>query len=65
MPKLKTHKGTKRRIRVTARGKLVHMQSGRRHLLTGKRSRKMRHLRRWTEVPKALKKKLQQLLPYR
>ncbi len=64
MPKLKTHKGAKRRIRVSAGGKLMHLKSGRRHLLTGKSSRKMRQLRRWTEVPAALKKKLQQLLPY-
>lgn len=64
MPKLKTHKGAARRIRITAGGKLVRLQSGRRHLLRRKPARKMRRLRRQTEAPWSLKKQLRQLLPY-
>ena len=46
MPKLKTHKGVARRFKKTGTGKLMHYRAGRRHLLTGKSSRKMRPLRR-------------------
>jgi large subunit ribosomal protein L35 len=45
MPKQKTHKGAKRRFRVTATGKVKHRQSGTSHLafrLTQKRKRKLR-----------------------
>lgn len=36
MPKLKTHKGTKKRFKVTANGKVKAKRAGSRHLLTGK-----------------------------
>ena len=45
MPKQKTHKGTKRRFRLTAKGKVKHRQSGTSHLagrMTQKRKRKLR-----------------------
>jgi large subunit ribosomal protein L35 len=45
MPKMKTHKGSKKRFRVTANGKLKRRQAGKKHLLshkTGKRKRQLR-----------------------
>jgi large subunit ribosomal protein L35 len=45
MPKQKTHKGTKKRFRVTATGKVKHRQSGTSHLaarMTQKRKRNLR-----------------------
>lgn len=45
MPKQKTHKGTKKRFRVTANGKVKHRQSGTSHLasrMDQKRTRKLR-----------------------
>ena len=45
MPKQKTHKGSKKRFRVTARGKVVHRQAGTSHLqsrMTKKRKRNLR-----------------------
>jgi large subunit ribosomal protein L35 len=45
MPKMKTHKGSKKRFRVTATGKLKRSQAGKKHLLshkTGKRKRQLR-----------------------
>lgn len=45
MPKQKTHKGSKKRFRVTAKGKVKHRQSGTSHLATrmsNKRKRKLR-----------------------
>lgn len=64
MPKLKTHKGAKRRFRITGTGKLTRHKSGRRHLLNGKPGKKIRHLRRPTNVASVFVKKLHQLLPY-
>ena len=45
MPKMKTHKGSKKRFRVTANGKLKRHQAGKKHLnshKTGKRKRQLR-----------------------
>lgn len=45
MPKQKTHKGCKKRFRLTARGKLKHRRSGTSHLnsrMTKKRRRNLR-----------------------
>jgi large subunit ribosomal protein L35 len=45
MPKMKTHKASKKRYRVTASGKLKRRQAGKKHLLshkTGKRKRQLR-----------------------
>ncbi len=50
MPKVKTHKGAKKRFKVTAKGKVLHAKAGRRHLLTGKPSKRMRRLRKPGEI---------------
>ena len=45
MPKQKTHKGVKKRFRVTATGKVKHRRAGTSHLqvrLTSKRKRNLR-----------------------
>ena len=45
MPKQKTHKGVKKRFRMTARGKVKHRRAGTSHLqvrLTSKRRRELR-----------------------
>jgi len=49
MPKQKTHKGTKKRFRVTARGKVKCRQAGTSHLATRK-SHKTRRKLRGTDV---------------
>jgi len=45
MPKMKTHKGSKKRFRVTASGKLKRRQAGKKHLLSTKTGKRKRHLR--------------------
>jgi len=45
MPKLKTHKGMKKRYKLTASGKAKHRKAFRGHLLGGKPSKRKRHLR--------------------
>lgn len=45
MPKQKTHKGMKKRFKLTASGKVKHRKRFRGHLLSGKTSKRKRHLR--------------------
>jgi large subunit ribosomal protein L35 len=45
MPKQKTHKGSKKRFRVTATGKLKRVQAGKKHLNSHKTGKRKRHLR--------------------
>jgi large subunit ribosomal protein L35 len=46
MPKQKTHKGLRKRIKITARGKVLRTQAGKSHLMTGTPGRKVRSKRR-------------------
>lgn len=43
MPKMKSHKSSKRRIRLTANGKLVRTQCNVRHLLADRSPKRMRN----------------------
>lgn len=52
MPKMKTHSGTKKRVRVTGSGKVRRQQSGRRHLMENKSNRVRRRLEGTTAVAK-------------
>jgi large subunit ribosomal protein L35 len=45
MPKQKTHKGMKKRFKVTATGKVKHRKAFRGHKLSGKNARRRRRLR--------------------
>ena len=45
MPKMKTHKASKKRFRVTASGKLKRVQAGKKHLNSHKTGKRKRHLR--------------------
>jgi large subunit ribosomal protein L35 len=42
---MKTHKGSKKRFRITATGKLKRRQAGKKHLLSHKTGKRKRHLR--------------------
>ena len=44
MPKLKTHKGTKKRFRLTAKGKVKHRSAGTSHLASCKSHKRKRNL---------------------
>lgn len=50
MPKQKTHKGSKKRFRVTATGKVMHRQAGTSHLLSRMEHKRKRKLRGTTAV---------------
>jgi len=46
MPKMKSHKGARKRFKVTASGEVKRGQAHKRHILTKKTSKRKRHLRR-------------------
>jgi large subunit ribosomal protein L35 len=50
MPKMKTHKGAKKRFSVTAKGKVRRLKAYKSHILTKKTSKRKRNLRRPTTV---------------
>ena len=64
MPKMKTIKGVKRRLKVTGGGRLIGFRSGRRHLLSGKRGKTKRQLRRRRVLSPRDTKKTRSLIPY-
>ena len=45
MPKLKTHKGMKKRFKLTAKGKVKHRKAFRGHKLSHKNAKRRRRLR--------------------
>jgi len=45
MPKQKTHKGMKKRFKITATGKAVHRRAFRGHIMSHKGGKKVRQLR--------------------
>jgi large subunit ribosomal protein L35 len=45
MPKMKTHKASRKRFRVTATGKVKRQQAGKKHLNSPKSGKRKRHLR--------------------
>jgi len=65
MPKLKTKKALAKRIKITARGKLLRSKAGRRHLLSGKTKKRKRALKKKTLVAASDKKMVKRALPYR
>lgn len=62
MPKMKTHKGVKKRVKLTARGKIKYYRSGARHLMAGKRAKRKRRLRRPAILEGTLAAKMRRLL---
>jgi large subunit ribosomal protein L35 len=64
MPKLKTHRGANKRVKVTAKGKFKRSKAFGRHILTKKSSKRKRNLKKSTLVVKSEFKKMKELLPY-
>jgi large subunit ribosomal protein L35 len=50
MPKLKTHKGMKKRFKVSATGKVSHKRCGSSHLNSHKSGKRIRRLRKSTQL---------------
>jgi large subunit ribosomal protein L35 len=62
MPKMKTHSGAKKRIRITGAGKLMRQQANRRHLLEHKASTRTRRLALDVTLSPGDAKKIKRLL---
>ncbi|MEE6310269.1 50S ribosomal protein L35 [Plantactinospora veratri] len=62
MPKMKSHTGMGKRVKVTGRGKIVAQQAGLRHNLEKKSSTRTRRLTGTVEVAKADFKRIKKLL---
>jgi len=66
MPKLKTHKGAAKRVKVTGTGKFIREAqfSGCSHILTKKSPKRIRKFRKQLVVDKTDTRRLKRLLPY-
>ena len=62
MPKQKTHSGAAKRIKVSARGKLLRQKAGLRHRLEKKSSELTRRLSGTTEVSAVDRRRVKKLL---
>ncbi|HJM89895.1 MAG TPA: bL35 family ribosomal protein [Dehalococcoidia bacterium] len=64
MPKMKTHKGTAKRVKVTGTGRMFMSAHHGSHKKSKKRNEKLYSIRGMTEVDKSHNKTLKKLLPY-
>jgi large subunit ribosomal protein L35 len=62
MPKMKTHKASRKRFRVTANGKVKRRQAGKKHLLSHKTGKRKRHLRESVIETGKMGKKYRQIM---
>ena len=53
MPKMKTHKGTAKRFRVTGSGKIMRAKAFKSHILTKKSQKRKRNFRKETKLSAA------------
>ena len=64
MPKMKTHRGAKKRLKKTASGKLKRRRAYKSHILTKKSKGRKRRLRKPDLVHKGEAKRLHKILTY-
>lgn len=62
MPKMKTHKGTKKRFRLSGNGKALHRQAGTSHLAARMSQKRKRNLRGTAAVDKTMQSSIQRAL---
>ena len=62
MPKMKSHSGAKKRVKISGSGKLIRQRANRRHYLEHKTSRLTRRLDGTVEFSKADTKRFKKLL---
>jgi large subunit ribosomal protein L35 len=64
MPKMKTRKAAAKRFKKTKSGKIKHRKAYRSHILTKKRKKRKRQLRKDSYLDSSQAKKVDKLLPY-
>lgn len=62
MPKIKSHKGSKKRFKITAKNKIVRCKGFKSHILSKKSSSRKRRLTGKVEVNKTFTKKIKNLI---
>jgi len=62
--KLKTKKGVLKRFRMSKTGKIKYKPAGKKHLMTNKRSSRVRKLRKTRTLTGKVEKFVRKLLPY-
>lgn len=62
MPKMKSHKGMRKRLKITKRGKVLRRHPGKSHLMTGKTGKRRRHLRRAIVAKGKIARKTRELM---
>lgn len=63
MPKMKTHRGTAKRVKVTGTGKFIVKHSGKSHILTKKSRKRKNNLKKDFVISEGSARKLRILLP--
>ena len=64
MPKLKTHRGVAKRVKVTASGKIKRSRAFHSHLLSSKSPKRKRNLSKTVMVHPTNEKNIKKLVPY-
>lgn len=64
MPKLKTHKGAKKRFKVTGKKKILHNKANKSHILTKKNAKRKKRLGKMDSVSRADRGRIKEMLPY-
>ncbi len=64
MPKMKTHRGAAKRLKVTGSGKVTRRKAYKSHILTKKSAKRKRNLRKGTLVSDGDYKRIKTLIPY-
>lgn len=62
MPKMKTHRSTAKRLKITATGKVIRRRPGTSHLAPGKTQKRIRHLRKAMTISAADLKRIRKQL---
>lgn len=63
MPKIKSHRGARKRVKITATGKIKVRGVGQRHILTKQKKKNKRKLRQLTVLNKTDGRKIRRLIP--
>jgi len=64
VPKMKTNRGAAKRLKRTAKGKLVRRKAYARHILSTKPRKRKRNLRRASTVTSSDRRRIERLVPY-
>jgi len=64
MPKLKTHKGAKKRFKITKNKKVIYSKAYRGHILTKKSAKRKRNLRKPGQISPADRMRIKRMMPY-